>query len=245
MFELENRVALVTGGSRGIGKGVALALGKAGAAVAVNYRERGAEANAVVEAVRKGSGRAAAFRGDVSLRIDVQSLVSDVEKQLGRIDVLVNNAGVAVARGLVDMTEEDFDRDIAVNLKSAFLCTQAVLPGMRARRWGRIVNISSIGARVGAGSVSVAYGASKAGLEGLTRGYALRLAREGVTVNAVAPGLIDTEMGKPLLEAGVTARIPMSRAGTADEIGQAVLLIVSNGFMTGQTIAVNGGSLFS
>jgi 3-oxoacyl-[acyl-carrier protein] reductase len=245
MFELENRVALVTGGSRGIGKGVALALGKAGAAVAVNYRERGAEADAVVEAVRKGSGRAAAFRGDVSLRTDVQSLVSDVEKQLGRIDVLVNNAGVAVARGLVDMTEEDFDRDIAVNLKSAFLCTQAVLPGMRARRWGRIVNISSIGARVGAGSVSVAYGASKAGLEGLTRGYALRLAREGVTVNAVAPGLIDTEMGKPLLEAGVTARIPMGRAGTADEIGQAVLLIVSNGFMTGQTIAVNGGSLFS
>ena len=116
---------------------------------------------------------------------------------------------------------------------------------MRARRWGRIVNISSIGARIGAGSVSVAYGAAKAGVEGLTRAYALRLAAESVTVNAVAPGLIETEMGKPLIDAGVTARIPVGRAGTGDEIAQAVLLLVSNGYMTGQTIAVNGGSLFS
>jgi 3-oxoacyl-[acyl-carrier protein] reductase len=106
---------------------------------------------------------------------------------------------MAEIRGLDDITEEDFDRAVAVNLKSAFLCTQAVLPGMRVRRWGRIVNISSIGARVGAGSVSVVYGATKAGLEGLTRGYALRLAPEGVTVNAVAPGLIDKEMGRPLI----------------------------------------------
>jgi 3-oxoacyl-[acyl-carrier protein] reductase len=245
MFELKNRVALVTGASRGIGKGIALALGRTGAAVAVNYRDRGAEAEAVAEDVRNGSGRAAAFRADVSRAADVQSMVRDIEKQLGPIDILVNNAGMAVARGLEDMTEEDFDCDIAVNLKSAFLCTQAVLPGMRARQWGRIVNISSIGARIGAGSVSVGYGASKAGLEGLTRAYALRLARESVTVNAVAPGLIDTEMGRPLLEAGVAARIPMGRAGTAEEIGQAVLLIVSNGYMTGQTIGVNGGTLFS
>ena len=105
--------------------------------------------------------------------------------------------------------------------------------------------MSSIGARVGAGSVSVAYGASKAGVEGLTRAYALRLAPEGVTVNAVAPGLVDTDMGKPLMEAGVAARIPVGRAGTGEEVAQAVLLLVSNGYMTGQTIAVNGGSLFS
>lgn len=172
-------------------------------------------------------------------------MVHDIDTQLGPIDILVNNAGVAVARDLDDITEEDFDRDIAVNLKSAFVCTQAVLPGMRARQWGRIVNVSSIGARIGAGSVSVAYAASKAGLEGLTRGYALRLAREGVTVNAVAPGLVDTEMGKPLLEAGVAARIPVGRAGTANEIARAVLLIVSNSYLTGQTIGVNGGTLFS
>jgi 3-oxoacyl-[acyl-carrier protein] reductase len=245
MFELNGRVALVTGGSRGIGKAVALALAEAGAAVAVNYRERGEEAEAVTEAVRNGGGRAAAFGADVSLRTAVQSVVHDIEERLGPIDILVNNAGVAMARGLEDITEEDFDRDIAVNLKSAFLCTQAVLPGMRARRWGRIVNISSIGARVGAGSVSVAYGASKAGLEGLTRGYAVRLAPDGVTANAVAPGLIDTEMGKPLIEAGVAARIPLGRVGLADEIAHAVLMVVHNGYMTGQTIAVNGGALFS
>src|SRR5690348_8954258 len=152
-----------------------------------------------------------------------------VEAVLGRVDILVNNAGIGIIRGVEDLTEADFDRSIAVNLKSAFLCTQAVLPGMRARRWGRIVNISSIGARVGAGTVSVAYGAAKAGVEGLTRAYALRLAREGVTVNAVAPGLVDTEMGKPLIESGVAARIPVGRAGMGAEIAQAVLLLVENG----------------
>ncbi|HEX5461594.1 MAG TPA: SDR family oxidoreductase [Steroidobacteraceae bacterium] len=238
-------MALVTGASRGIGKGIALALARAGAAVAVNYRQRGEEAKAVVEVICKAGGRAAAFGADVSLNADVQSMVSDIETRLGSIDILVNNAGMAAMRGLDDITEEDFDRTLTVNLKSAFLCTQAVLQGMRRRRWGRIVNISSIGARMGAGSVSIAYGAAKAGLEGLTRAYALRLASEGVTVNAVAPGLIDTEMGKPLIDAGVAGRIPLGRPGTADEIAQAVLLLAGNGFMTGQTIAVNGGSLFS
>jgi 3-oxoacyl-[acyl-carrier protein] reductase len=245
MSELNNRVALVTGGSRGIGKAIALALADAGAAVAVNYHKRGEEAAAVTEIIRKRRGHATAFAADVSLRVAVQGMVHGIEERLGPIDILVNNAGMAAPRGIDDITEEDFDRALSVNLKSAFLCTQAVLPGMRARRWGRIVNISSIGARIGAGSVSVAYGASKAGIEGLTRSYALRLASEGVTVNAVAPGLIDTEMGKPLIEAGVAARIPVGRAGRGDEIAQAILLLVRNGYMTGQTIAVNGGALFS
>jgi 3-oxoacyl-[acyl-carrier protein] reductase len=206
MSDLKNRVALVTGASRGIGEAIAIALAKAGAIVAVNYRERSQEAASVVENIHRNGGRAAAIAADVSFANAVQDMISDVKSRLGPIDILVNNAGMAVARGLDDITEEDFDRTIAVNLKSAFLCTQAVLPGMRARRWGRIVNISSIAAR-GAGSISVAYNASKAGLEGLTRAYASRLAPEGVTVNAVAPGLIDTEMGKPLIEAGPAKRL--------------------------------------
>jgi 3-oxoacyl-[acyl-carrier protein] reductase len=244
MSELSNRVALVTGGSRGIGKAIALALAKAGAAVAINYRERGEEAASVVAAIREGGGRAAAVAADVSIAAAVQRMVAEAEDRFGSIDILVNNAGMAQARGLDDISEADFDHALAVNLKSAFLCTQAVLPDMRARRWGRIVNISSIGARVGAGSVSVAYGAAKAGLEGLTRAYALRLAPEGVTVNAIAPGLIDTEMGAPLIAAGVGARIPVGRVGAGDDIAQAVLFLVGDAFVTGQTLAVNGGALF-
>lgn len=244
MSDLRNRVALVTGGSRGIGKAIAQALAEAGAAVAVNYRERGEEAASVAEAIQRNGGRAVTIAADVSIAGAVQGMVQEVEQQLGPIDILVNNAGMAAARSLDDITEADFDRTIAVNLKSVFLCTQAVLPGMRARRWGRIVNISSIAARA-AGGISVAYNASKAGLEGLTRGYAARLAPEGVTVNAVAPGLIDTEMAKPLIEAGVAARIPVGRIGSGDDIAQVVLMLIRNTYITGQTLAVNGGSLFS
>jgi 3-oxoacyl-[acyl-carrier protein] reductase len=245
VIDLKERVALVTGASRGIGRSVAMALAEAGATVALNYRDRRAEAEAVVDSIKALGGSAAAFRADVSASDAVQAMMQDVETRLGPIDVLINNAGMATPRGLDDLTEEDFGRTIEVNLKSVFLCTQAVLPGMRTRRWGRIVNVSSIGARIGAGSVSVAYGAAKAGVEGLTRAYALRLAADGVTVNAVAPGLVDTEMGKPLIEAGVPARIPVGRAGTGAEIAQVILMLVNNAYMTGQTIAVNGGSLFS
>ena len=148
MSDLRNRVALVTGGSRGIGKAIASALAEAGAAVAVNYRQQREEAEAVAATLRNSGRRAAAFCADVSVRAAVQSMMHEVEARLGPIDILINNAGIAVTRGLDDITEDDFDRTLAGNLKSAFLCTQAVLPGMRARRWGRIVNISSIGARL-------------------------------------------------------------------------------------------------
>jgi 3-oxoacyl-[acyl-carrier protein] reductase len=245
MIDLRSRVALVTGGARGIGRAIAEALAEAGAAVAINYRGRSEEALAVSKAICKRGGRATAIGADVSLRIAIESMVDQVKQQFGFVDIVVNNAGMASVRGIDEITEEDFDDAIAVNLKSVFLCTQAVLPCMRERRWGRIVNISSIGARMGSGSVSVAYGASKAGVEGLTRSYALRLAAEGITVNSVAPGLIDTEMGKPLIEAGAVNRIPVGRAGRGDEIAQTVMLLIANGYITGQTIGVNGGSLFS
>ena len=243
MSDLLNRVALVTGASRGIGRAIALALAEAGAAIAVNYRERSTDAEAIADAIRQKGRRAETFRADVSSSNAVNGMVADVVKRFGPIEILVNNAGVAAARDR-EITEADFDHIIAANLKSAFLCTEAVLPPMRARRWGRIVNISAVGARIG--SSNVAYGASKAGLEGMTRSYALRLASEGVTVNTVAPGLIDTEMSKPLIEAGSgVARIPVGRAGTVEEIAEAVLFVSSNSYMTGQTISVNGGVFFS
>ena len=224
MALLTDRVALVTGGSRGIGRAVALALADAGAAVAVNYRERADDARTVVDAIRSAGGRAMAIGADVSRSVEVSAMVAAVVHELGPVDVLVNNAGLAIIRGVEDITEEEFDLTIAVNLKSAFLCTQAVVPAMRARKWGRIVNISS-GAARGAGGVGVHYNASKAGMEGLTRGYAARLVKDGITVNAVAPSLIETDMVKAGL-ASSASRIPLGRFGTADECAQVVLMLV-------------------
>ncbi|MCL2429895.1 MAG: SDR family NAD(P)-dependent oxidoreductase [Alphaproteobacteria bacterium] len=240
--DFDTRIALVTGASRGIGRAIALALADAGAAVAVNCRERTQEAEDVVTAIRSAGRRAVAVRADVSLSRQVADMIARIEHQLGPVDILVNNAGIAITRGLDDLGEADFDRTIAANLKSAFLCTQAVLPGMRARRWGRIVNISS-GAARGAGGVGLHYNASKAGLEGLTRGYAARLAKEGITVNAVAPSLIATDMIQAL-GANPASRIPVGRLGTADEVAQAVAMVLANSYMTGQTVQLNGGMSF-
>jgi 3-oxoacyl-[acyl-carrier protein] reductase len=241
--DFAGRVALVTGASRGIGRAIALALAEAGADVVVNYRERAAEAEVAVAAVRALGRRALAVAADVADGAAVAGMVQRAEAELGPVAILVNNAGLALPRSLETLTEADFDRTIAVNLKSAFLCTQAVLPGMRARRWGRVVNISS-GAARNAGVMGAHYNASKAGLEGLTRGYAARLVQEGVTVNAVAPSLIATEMivGR---EAELAAQVPMGRLGTPEEVAQAVLMVAGNAYMTGQTIPVNGGMLFT
>jgi 3-oxoacyl-[acyl-carrier protein] reductase len=181
-------------------------------------------------------------QADVSDGRAVAGMVDAVARELGPVDLLVNNAGVAPGRGLDDLTEADFDLTIAVNLKSAFLCTQAVLAHMRRQGWGRIVNISS-GAARGAGAVGLHYNASKAGMEGLTRGYAARLAKEGVTVNAVAPSLIETEMLPVPAEAA--ARVPVGRFGLPEEVAQAVLMAIGNPYLTGQTIAVNGGLHFN
>jgi 3-oxoacyl-[acyl-carrier protein] reductase len=239
--DLGAHVALVTGASRGIGAAIALALAEAGAAVAVNYRERADEAEAVVAKIKSAGGRAVAVAADVSVAASVAGLVEQITAALGPVDVLVNNAGMAIVRGVDDLTEDDFDRTIAVNLKSAFLCTQAVLPAMRARKWGRIVNISS-GAARGGGAIGVHYNASKAGMEGLTRGYAARLVKEGITVNAVAPSLIATDMMGGRTD--LARNIPLGRMGEAGEVAQAVMMVLGNDYMTGQTIVLNGGMAF-
>jgi 3-oxoacyl-[acyl-carrier protein] reductase len=239
--DLNGRVALVTGASRGIGAAVAMALAEAGAAVAVNYRERASEADAVVAAIKRKGGRAIAIAADVSQAAPVAKMLDRINSALGGIDILVNNAGMAIVRGIDDLTEADFDQTIAVNLKSAFLCTQAVVPAMRAKKWGRIVNISS-GAARGAGGIGVHYNASKAGMEGLTRGYAARLVKEGITVNSVAPTLIETDMMRG--RSDLARNIPLGRLGQPDEVAQAVLMVLGNDYMTGQTIALNGGMAF-
>ncbi len=242
MASLDNRVALVTGGSRGIGRAIAISLAEAGAAVAVNYRAKEHEARHVVETIRSAGGRALAVCADVSQAVQVTEMMAAVQRGLGPIDVLVNNAGVGLIRSVDDLTEEDFDLTIAVNLKSAFLCTKAAVPGMRQRKWGRIVNVSS-GAARGAGGVGPHYNASKAGMEGLTRGYAARLVKDGITVNAVAPSLIETDMVRSGLAAS-PSRIPLGRFGTPEECAQAVLMVIGNAYMTGQTIGLSGGMSF-
>src|ERR1043166_6421656 len=241
-IRLDGRVALVTGASRGIGRAIALALAEQGAKVAVNYVSRVADADAVVSAITTNGGTAVAVRADVSISGEVDAMIASVTAQLGPVDILVNNAGIAVRRGIDDLSEADFDRAIAVNLKSAFLCTKAVVSGMRERGWGRIVNISS-GAARGGGVIGPHYNASKAGMEGLMRGYAARLAAAGITVNVVAPSLIETDMST-VFPADTAKRIPVGRMGTPEEVAQVVVMVVANPYMTGQTVPVNGGVHF-
>jgi 3-oxoacyl-[acyl-carrier protein] reductase len=239
---LRGRTALVTGGSRGIGAAISKALAEAGAAVAINYRERDDAAKQLADILRKTGVHAITVQADVSQTDAVAKMVQIVKSELGAVDILINNAGIAITRGIDDLSEADFDRTISVNLKSVFLCTQAILPMMRAKKWGRIVNISS-GAARGAGSIGPHYNASKAGIEGMTRGYAARLVKEGITVNAVAPSLIETDMMKG--QDNLVSRIPLGRFGKSDEVAKAVMMLVDNPYMTGQTVAMSGGMAFN
>ena len=240
--DLAGRVALVSGGSRGIGAAIAVRLAEEGCDVAVNYVARADAAGEVVGQVEQAGRRALAIRADVANGSEVARMVGEIEAALGPVDILVNNAGIGNKFDLDTLSEEEWDRTIAVNLKSAFLCSQAVIAGMRARGWGRIVNITS-GAARGPGGIGVHYNASKAGMEGLTRGYASRLAGEGITVNAVAPSLILTDMLPASLEE-VARRVPVGRAGSPEEVAQVVAMTAANPYLTGQTIQVNGGLTF-
>jgi 3-oxoacyl-[acyl-carrier protein] reductase len=243
MESLKGKVALVTGGSRGIGAAVALSLADAGADIAVNFRTRSEDAEKVCATIRKLGRRTLPIQADVSQSDQVNKMVAQVERELGAVNILVNNAGMARQIKLEEITEKDWDAHINVNLKSAFLVTQAVLPQMRAQRWGRIINISSTAAQTG-GLVGPHYAASKAGMLGLTHSYAALLAKEGITANTICVALVETDMLRANPRA-TSSVIPIGRFGHVDEVASVVLMLAENAYMTGQTVNPNGGWYFS
>ena len=238
--------ALVTGGSRGIGRAVCLALAARGMRVAVNYAGNAAAAEEVVQAcLQQGAPDAFAVQADVSDAEQVRALVAAVSERWGGVDVLVNNAGITRDGLLMRMSEQDFDAVLATNLKGAFACMQAVMRPMMKQRWGRIVNLSSVvGLRGNLGQAN--YAASKAGLIGMSKSAAKELASRGITVNCVAPGFIETDMTAVLPESVRTAllgQIPLARLGTAEEVAAAVAFLASpeSAYITGQVLCVDGG----
>ncbi|MBM4331636.1 MAG: 3-oxoacyl-ACP reductase FabG [Deltaproteobacteria bacterium] len=241
MTDLQGKIALVTGASRGIGRAIAVGLAGCGADIAVNYKTRENEARITQQQVISQGRRSIIIQADVSRSSEVGNMIAAVEKDLGPVDILVNNAGIARFQSVEATTEADWDEVLTANLKSVFLVTQAVLPGMRRRRWGRIINISSGAAKTG-GGVGLHYTASKAGIEGLTRAYASRLVKEGITVTAVAPSLIATDMIPD--EEGRRKQVPLGRLGRVDEVAEAVIFLAGNEYATGQVIALNGGMYF-
>jgi 3-oxoacyl-[acyl-carrier protein] reductase len=239
LASLQNRIALVTGASRGIGKSIAFALANGGCHVAVNYHSQQSAAESAVAAIQKLGRRAIAIQADVSLPADVDRLISQTERDLGEIEILVNNAGIAQTKPIAEITLEDWDRILRVNLTSAFLVTQRVLPNMRKRRWGRIINLSSVAAQTG-GVIGPHYATSKAGLIGLTHSYAALLAKEGITANAMAPALLETDMVTGNTNVSPD-RIPLGYFGHPDEAGRAAVLLAESDYITGQTLNLNGG----
>jgi len=257
MFDLTGKKALVTGGSRGIGRGICLALARQGADVAVNYRGNQAEAEAVVSeinAMGQGSlpaGRQAfAVQGDVSLAESVAKMFAEIKNRWGKLDILVNNAGIVKFANFEEVTEEDWDQILAVNLKGQFLCAKEALKLMGPG--GKIINIASIasgGAGIGFRQVAH-YTASKGGVVALTENMALELAPKGINVNAIAPGVIETDMTKGLTtdektSAALLARIPKGRFGKPEDIGAAAAFLASDeaDYITGAVLYVDGGWL--
>ena len=246
MYDLKGRVALVTGGSQGIGRAVALELGRAGASVAVCARNQ-EKIQAVAQEIIQAGGTAAAFKLDVASEDEIKGVVKSVIAQYGKVDVLVNNAGITRDQLAMRMKRADWDAVLHTNLTAAFLCTQAVVGSMLKQKWGRIINISSVFGQMGqAGQAN--YAASKAGLIGLTMAMARELASRSITVNAVAPGFIETAMTEGLsgdFKAEALKMIPLGRVGSDAEVAHAVRFLASEeaGYITGHVLNVNGGML--
>lgn len=245
VWGLSNKVALVTGGSRGIGKAISLAFADAGAAVALTYRQAKDAADQVVSQIRDAHGQALALQMDVRDRSGVRDAIAGVKRQFGSLDILVNNAGVLQQKDFLTISDNDWDRTFDVNLKGVFICTQEIFPIMQRQGGGRIINIASTGGQLG-GPLAVHYAASKAGVICLTKSLA-RLGAPHILVNCLAPGLIETEMTKGEIASGPgqakLKQILLERPGTAAEVAQAALFLASreNSYITGQTININGG----
>lgn len=238
-MKLQNQIALVTGGSRGLGAAIAIALAEAGADVAINFRKERQKAQQVQAAVEKLGRRAVSVEADVSSAAGVEKLAAEVEQALGTPTILVNNAGIARPQKIEEISEADWDEILTVNLKSVFLVTQRLVPAMRRAKFGRIINLTSVAAQLG-GVVGPHYAASKAGIIGITHSYAALLVKEGITANAISPALIATDMVTENLNAKPD-RIPVGRFGEPAEVADVAVMLASNGYITGQTINVNGG----
>jgi 3-oxoacyl-[acyl-carrier protein] reductase len=239
------RVAIVTGGGRGIGRAVAVRLAGEGANVAISFRSNEDAAGEAAEAVRGAGVECEIFRGDVASPEDVQALFKGVSDAFGRVDILVNNAGIRRDNLMMRMKEEEFDAVLRTNLGGTYLCTRAALRPMIRARWGRIVNISSVVGLVGnAGQAN--YAASKAGIIGFTKSVAREVAQRGITANAIAPGYVETELTGSLPEevkGRIREQVPVGRFGETEEVAEAVAFLAGEGagYVTGQTIAVDGG----
>lgn len=245
MFDLSEKVALVTGGSRGLGRAASTWLARAGAYVVINYRGNEEAAQATLAEIEKHGGKGELLRFDVADPEDVDASITVAAKRLGRLDILVNNAGVSVDQLLLRITSEDLEKTWATNLDGPIYCAKAAVRTMMRARRGRIVNLSSVVGELG-NAGQAAYAASKAGLVGLTKSLAREYASRGITVNAVAPGFIETDMTAGLNETqreAIVSQTPLGRVGNPDEVAAAILFLCSDeaSYITGQVVRVNGG----